>query len=375
MIPDGRFSRVRFRPWLFLPPPAQRRGGSSAGSHTPLSAVVGMRNSSVLTGRSCPAQCPGPPKDRQVPRASSHSRGITPCVAAFTPHRWALPHPRRYYRPMRQTPSLSPPTTTGLGRRVFAGCGQPLLGSGPSRRYLCRSFSGCQAPCRGGSSRCTCPLLPSTTSAFPDKGTGRPSRENPLSDFRAGMISQLQAFRNVLASRFACHPGRSHRCGLAAGQPWRFHPSTTCVVTFARFGYASRPNRAIDGWGLSPHKTRSLVGCSPLILVPELSTGGREARRSSRPPVGNSARVHTSYPHAEPPAMIGPRRPKRLTQARRREGHFPLVLETPGQTSPRRRCRTAKSPLDAVPRAPSYKGRPVCARPAWAPRPAPRKET
>jgi len=268
MIPDGRFPRVRFRPWLFLPPPAQRRGGSSAGSPTPLSAVVGMRNSSVLTGRSCPAQCPGPPKDRQVPRASSHSRGITPCVAAFTPHRWALPHPRRYYRPMRQTTSLSPPTTTGLGRRVFAGCGQPLLGSGPSRRYLCRSFSGCQAPCRGGSSRCTCPLLPSTTSAFPDKGTGRPSRENPLSDFRAGMISQLQAFRDVLASRFACHPGRSHRCGLAAGQPWRFHPSTTCVVTFARFGYASRPNRAIDGWGLSPHKTRSLVGCSPLSPFP-----------------------------------------------------------------------------------------------------------
>lgn len=264
MIPDGRFSRVRFWPWLFLPPPAQRRGGSSAGSHTPLAAVVCMRNSSLLSGRIPPAQSPGAPKDRQVPRASSHPRGITPCVAAFPPHRWVLPHPHRYYRPMRQTTSLPPPTTTGLGRRVFAGCGQPLLGSGPSRRYLCRSFSGCQAPCRGGSSRCTCPLLPSTTSAFPNKGVGRPSRKNPLSDFRAGMISQLQAFRYVLASRFACHPGRSHRCGLAAGQPWRFHPSRTCVVTFARFGYASRPNRAIDGWGLSPHKTRSLVGCSPL---------------------------------------------------------------------------------------------------------------
>ena len=28
-------------------------------------------------------------------------------------------------------------------------------------------------------------------------------------------------------------------------------------------GYASRPNRAIDDRGLSPHKIRSLVGCSP----------------------------------------------------------------------------------------------------------------
>ena len=118
---------------------------------------------------------------------------------------------------------------------------------------------------------------------LPQQGIGRLSRENPLSDFRAGMISQLQAFRNVLASRFACHPGRSHRCGQAAGQPWRFHPSRTCVVTFARFGYASRPNRAIDGWGLSPHKTRSLVGCSPL---PHSSVFGRD--------IGHDG--HCSYP-------------------------------------------------------------------------------
>jgi hypothetical protein len=49
---------------------------------------------------------------------------------------------------------------------------------------------------------------------------------------------------------------------LTTGQPWLFHSSRTCVVTFTGIEYASRPNQAIDGRGLSPHKTRSLVGCS-----------------------------------------------------------------------------------------------------------------
>src|SRR5208337_433601 len=33
---------------------------------------------------------------------------------------------------------------------VFAGCCQPLLERGPSRRYLCESFPGCLDPCHGG---------------------------------------------------------------------------------------------------------------------------------------------------------------------------------------------------------------------------------
>ena len=66
---------------------------------------------------------------------------------------------------------------------------------------------------------------------------------------------------------------------LAAGQPWRFRSSRTCVVAFARIEYASRPNRATDGRGLTPHKTRGLVGRSypsafPVPLSsPSASTG------------------------------------------------------------------------------------------------------
>ena len=38
-----------------------------------------------------------------------------------------------------------------LGQAVFAGCGQPLLGLGLSRRYLCESCLTCLDPYPGGS--------------------------------------------------------------------------------------------------------------------------------------------------------------------------------------------------------------------------------
>src|SRR5229473_4916525 len=47
-----------------------------------------------------------------------------------------------------------------LVRGVSAGCYQPLLPAGPSRRYLCESFPGCLGPCHGGSAECVCLFLP-----------------------------------------------------------------------------------------------------------------------------------------------------------------------------------------------------------------------
>ena len=49
---------------------------------------------------------------------------------------------------------------------------------------------------------------------------------------------------------------------IASRRPWRLRSSRTCVVTSASIEYASRPKRATDGRGLSPHKTRGLVGRS-----------------------------------------------------------------------------------------------------------------
>lgn len=107
------------------------------------------------------------------------------------------------------------------------------------------------------------PVSSPRASAFPTLGTGRhlafPRAATPARD----SITGLQSFPNVQASRFARHPGRSYRSACSRWQPWLLPPSTVEIVTSLHVGYASRPNRAIDGRGLSPHKIRSLVGCSP----------------------------------------------------------------------------------------------------------------
>jgi hypothetical protein len=98
---------------------------------------------------------------------------------------------------------------------VFAGCCQPLLEGGPSRRYLCESFQGCLDLCRDGPARCTCPLLPSPATAFP-KGqwVGFPVTVRSATSQRA-LLSQPQSFLNVQASLFACHSGRSYHSGYS----------------------------------------------------------------------------------------------------------------------------------------------------------------
>jgi hypothetical protein len=52
---------------------------------------------------------------------------------------------------MRQSHTLPLPLAVRLGQRVLAGCRQPLLGVGLSRRYLCESFLSCLDPYPGGS--------------------------------------------------------------------------------------------------------------------------------------------------------------------------------------------------------------------------------
>ena len=74
--------------------------------------------------------------------------------------RKALPFRPRSYGLMRPSVRLSPPSAIRLVRRVFAGCCQPLLPPGCSRRYLCESFLRCLIPYPGGPTQCVYLLLP-----------------------------------------------------------------------------------------------------------------------------------------------------------------------------------------------------------------------
>jgi hypothetical protein len=109
-----------------------------------------------------------------------------------------------------------------LVRAIFAGCCQPLLEVGPSRRYL-RSL--CQVawtrtPPRLWRSRSVCVsfLFGQDTSSSPELRP-RPSlyglgtRNVPCMATSTGCgISGLQSFANVQASSLARPPGCAHRC-------------------------------------------------------------------------------------------------------------------------------------------------------------------
>src|ERR1700730_3093646 len=59
-------------------------------------------------------------------------------------------------------------------------------------------------------------------------------------DFSLAKFSRLQLFRYVQAFELACLPAPT-AAGFPAGQLRRLRPSRTCIVAFARIGYARRP--------------------------------------------------------------------------------------------------------------------------------------
>jgi len=104
------------------------------------------------------------------------------------------------------------------------------------------------------------PVSSPRASAFPETADGSALSKTPCDDFSTDRISKLQSFLYVQASRFASHPGRSHRCLFRHGSrdfyfraPYELLPPHTSDMLAVRF-------RAIDSRGLAPHKIRSVVG-------------------------------------------------------------------------------------------------------------------
>src|ERR1019366_9076839 len=116
------------------------------------------------------------------------------------------------------------PSAIGLVPEIFAGCYQPLLPTGSSRRYLCESFLGCLAPCDGGTTKCTYLFLPPCHRPSPlNEWVGFPQ----LSANTTSHGSNFRRCRHFFMFRppeFARPPGRSHRCKCSAGRPGLLHP-------------------------------------------------------------------------------------------------------------------------------------------------------
>jgi len=141
------------------------------------------------------------------------------------------------YRLMCQSHSALPSFSLSLVRGVSAGCYQPLLPTGPSRRYLCESFAGCLGPCHGGSAECTCLFLPPRHRPSPVHYRGRLPASPRQNDFMTDRFSRLQPFRYVQAPNFARLPDRPYRCDLMSQSSRGF---------YVRAQHASLPPHASD---------------------------------------------------------------------------------------------------------------------------------
>ena len=108
--------------------------------------------------------------------------------------------------------------------------------------------------------------LPGSSPAFiglPHHSNGSTYHFYPRTRFSTGRLSGLQLFLDVQASQFARLPDRSYRCKF----PHRAAEASTSEQNVRRCLRTHRtcypPDyRQLAERGLSPRKTRSLVGCS-----------------------------------------------------------------------------------------------------------------
>jgi hypothetical protein len=244
-MPDCRISRVRFEALAFPPCAFPAWRGLSAGTHTPrlprfAHSFVPQQTSASRQHCVWPPRCSMEPPSAQSPFAQCwcfpHRGGVYATSSEdITPRSSLL----RTHSPI-PLPLLS--FSLSLVQEVFAGCYQPLLPPGSSRRYLCESFLGCLVPCHGGSTKCIYLFLPpchrpSPTEAwvgFPLKPANTTSRGSVFRGCRHFFMFRPPS---LLVSQVV--PTAAH---IAAGQPRLLHPGRTCFVTSARTGYASRPN-------------------------------------------------------------------------------------------------------------------------------------
>jgi hypothetical protein len=248
-IPDGGISPVRFWPWLS---PRRLPAGSETLRLTPSAprtAAVCCEARPPIKGPATPARCLGPtpgPPGAQSPFARGRR---------YRPRRGvARPVGGRYPAVHATTDSRASPAPShrlvGLGRRVFAGCGQPLLGAGPSRRYLCGSFLGCLDLYPGGPQGARARFFPWGV-GLPRVRTGSAPGDVPHSDFGGGFDFGAAVIRSASGLR-VCSPPRSlpprRLCVLPGGRGFDVWAHLR-VVAAPGSRPANRPNRAMDGVG------------------------------------------------------------------------------------------------------------------------------
>ena len=159
-----------------------------------------------------PGSAPGPvtvymPTAHREPLCTVTALPLPPCARGTG--RWELPRLRRSYGLMRHTIIL-PSASVSLVLQVFAGCCEPLLHDGASRRYLCDPCTVAWVRTPPRSSSALVRFFPLDIGL--SLGSTKSARETVLQhSFTQGEISGLQPFAYVQASVLAWPPDCSDR--------------------------------------------------------------------------------------------------------------------------------------------------------------------
>lgn len=224
---------------------------------------------SLVNGVGCrflPAWHPAPAHSHlhDVPRGPLLKGGLTPFIALTT---------------SCASPKASSQLSLFARWAVFAAWTIRCWSMGPSRRYLSRTCSWMLGPLPRLSQWCLYPFLP--TELRPSRNgyaVGSLAKTHTTTSVRT-VLSGLQSFLYVQASKFACHPGRSYRwcfrnqgsCDFYFRAPCVSLPSCTSDMLAVRIGQ-------LTAWGLTPHKMRGLAGRSS-NEHPVWRSDGQEAKR------------------------------------------------------------------------------------------------
>jgi hypothetical protein len=264
--------------------PSRTRRSLSADPHPPLPMTVCSRASPCFERRPPPALSPGTiPGTAKRPEPLCPEQALPAPARRLAPSREALPSLPSSYGLMRGTKSLPPPSdSTSFGRSLRVAVSPRWEMALPDVISASPSLNAWACP--AAAREVLLPVSSLTTSAFPTKP-------------HVGRRTQQSAQRLQSGGGFRRHCHSPIRSGLQRCLPPRSLPPQQSSPPGSR-GVFSGQNvlryllppyapdqlavrfRAIDGRGLSPHRTRSLVGCFGLSPP----AGGRKGRPFLRAP-------------------------------------------------------------------------------------------
>jgi hypothetical protein len=196
------------------------------------------------------------------------------CLVEALPHRGsripqprpALPSPPRYYKLMRQTNLLPPPSvyprSVGLCRLLQVPAGHWSL-----PKLSLQIFPTCLDPYPGSSCDALTRFFPQDI-GLPPVRTRSALSNTPYSDFSTGFDFGAAAIHSCSGPQ-VCSPPRSllpQYSKVPGSRDFYFRAYHGLLPPRAADMLAVRIGQ-LTAWGLSPHKIRSLVGCSPNAML------------------------------------------------------------------------------------------------------------